>query len=135
MSKKPVKRTIPEILKEDVQPLENGDVTTSSEAWEVLTDTSPVTVPPLYDEAALARLAALSDEAEKSFRVVLLLPYSVMVALIDREHPHADTERANLLGLMNKDLSLTAIGQLALDGCDQTVIYHKMYAKTKGWKE
>lgn len=73
---------------------------------------------------------------ERTYRVSFPLPYGVLVALIDAEHVDADLDSAikyNLFKWDNYDSKnkITDIGQLVLDGINQTAIRHKMLA---GWR-
>lgn len=63
--------------------------------------------------------------------VGIVLPYGVLIALLDPAHELADAESATGLGLL-QDGALTAIGALVIAGTDKTALGHKMAAR---WRE
>lgn len=80
---------------------------------------------------------ALTPPTERSYRVSFVLPYGVLVALLDQDHDDADIEAAEELGLIDAgpvfaQAPLTDLGKLVLDGFDKVAVGHKMAAT---WRE
>ena len=65
---------------------------------------------------------------ERQYRVSFMLPFDVLVALLDQTHDLADWQDATFKYHLLEDGTLTPIGQLVLDGFDQTAVRHKMNA-------
>ncbi len=84
--------------------------------------------------------AAVSlDTDDRQYRVTFALPYGVLVALLDQEHPDADVDDAEEWGVLSRVLGTatytpTQFGTVLLIGnsFDKTAVRHKMNA---AWRE
>lgn len=67
---------------------------------------------------------------ERQYPVVLTLPMSVLIAVLDKDHPLADVDGALHFGLLRiESFTPSPLGELVAAGCDQTAIRHKMNAE------
>jgi hypothetical protein len=110
---------------EDVEPVvdeQESAVTDEvpAEGTDTVTDSTNWTIAPLAD------VPYAPDPAAPRYAVSLTLPYGVLVAVLDSEHPDADVRGALYYGLIGAAGEVTPMGEKVAAGFDRTAVGHKM---------